>query len=60
MGKPPTGVQVPAPGLRSASGSPAGATGITVEVNHVPQNHPVGKTYGLSGNVLVAQAIGGF
>jgi hypothetical protein len=30
------------------------------EVDHVPQNHPVGKTYGLSGNILVAQAIGGF
>ncbi len=61
MGKPPTGVQEPAPGFSKRLWEPAGwREGITVEVNHVPQNHPVGKTYGLSGNVLVAQAIGGF
>ena len=61
MGKPPTGVEVPAPGLSKRLWEPAGwRDGITLEVNHVPQNHPFGKTYGLSGNILVAQAIGGF
>ncbi|MGZ8284609.1 MAG: hypothetical protein ACXW27_05750 [Allosphingosinicella sp.] len=61
MGRPPTGVQVPAPGLEKRLWEPSGwREGISVEVNHVPQNHPLGKTYGLSGNVLVAQAIGGF
>lgn len=60
MGKPPTGVQEPAPGLSKRLWEPGWRNGITLEVNHVPQNHPVGKTYGLSGNVLVAQAIGGF
>jgi hypothetical protein len=60
MGKPPTGIQEPAPGLSKRLWEPGWRDGITVEVNHVPQNHPVGKTYGLSGNVLVAQAIGGF
>jgi hypothetical protein len=61
MGKPPTGVQVPAPGLSKRLWEPAGwREGIAVEVNYVPQKHPLGETYGLSGNVLVAQAIGGF
>ncbi|HET9637731.1 MAG TPA: hypothetical protein VFP12_00820 [Allosphingosinicella sp.] len=60
MGKPPTGVQEPAPGLSKRLWEPGWRDGITLEVNHVPQNHSVGKTYGLSGNVLVAQAIGGF
>lgn len=60
MGKPPTGVQAPAPGLSKRLWEPGWRDGITVEVNHVPQNHPFGKTYGLSGNILVAQAIGGF
>ncbi|HEY0131683.1 MAG TPA: hypothetical protein VGB57_09780 [Allosphingosinicella sp.] len=61
MGKPPTGVQEPAPGLTKRLWEPSGwRYGITVEVAHVPQNHPLGKTYGLSGNILTAQAIGGF
>jgi hypothetical protein len=61
MGKPPTGVQKPAPGLVKLLWEPSGwRDGITVEVNHVPQNHPIGKQYGLSGNILTAQAIGGF
>ena len=61
MGKAPTAVQEPAPGLTKRLWEPSGwAGGIAVEVSHVPQDHPVGKTYGLSGNVLVAQAIGGF
>lgn len=61
MGKPPTGVQEPAPGLSKRLWEPSGwGYGITVEISHVPKDHPVGKTYGLSGNVLTAQAIGGF
>jgi hypothetical protein len=60
MGKPPTGVQSPAPGLSKRLWEPGWRDGITIEVNHVPQNHPAGQAYGLSGNILVAQAIGGF
>lgn len=61
MGKPPTGVQVPAPGLSKRLWEPAGwSYGVTVEVSHVPQKHPLGQQYGLSGNILTAQAIGGF
>jgi hypothetical protein len=61
MGKPPTGVQEPAPGLTKRLWEPSGwREGITVEVSHVPQKHPLGQQYGLSGNILTAQAIGGF
>ena len=61
MGKPPTGVQEPAPGLSKRLWEPAGwSEGVTVEVSHVPQKHPLGQQYGLSGNILTAQAIGGF
>jgi hypothetical protein len=60
MGKPPTAVQVPAPGLSKRLWEPGWRTGISVEVSHVPQDHPLGKQYGLSGNILTAQAIGGF
>jgi hypothetical protein len=60
MGKPPTAVQAPAPGLSKRLWEPGWRDGITLEVSHVPQNHPIGQQYGLSGNVLVAQAIGGF
>jgi hypothetical protein len=61
MGKPPTGVQEPAPGLSKRLWEPSGwREGISVEVSHVPRKHPLGQQYGLSGNILVAQAIGGF
>ena len=60
MGKPPTGVQAPAPGLSKRLWEPGWKLGIGIEVSHVPQDHPIGKQYGLSGNVLTAQAIGGF
>jgi hypothetical protein len=61
MGKPPTGVQEPAPGISKRLWEPSGwSSGVTVEVNHVPQKHPLGQQFGLSGNILVAQAIGGF
>lgn len=60
MGKPPTHVEAPAPGLSKRLWEPGWRDGITLEINHVPQAHPVGEQYGLSGNILVAQAIGGF
>lgn len=60
MGKPATGVEAPAPGLSKRLWEPGWRDGITLEINHVPQKHPVGQHYGLSGNILVAQAIGGF
>ncbi|HEY0114030.1 MAG TPA: hypothetical protein VGB59_12905 [Allosphingosinicella sp.] len=60
MGKPPTGVQNPLPGLSKHLWEPGWRDGITLEVNHVPQGHEVGKMFGLSGNILVAQALGGF
>jgi hypothetical protein len=60
MGKPPTAVQAPLPGLEKKLWEPGWRSGISVEISHVPKDNPVGKTYGLSGNILVAQAIGGF
>lgn len=60
MGKPPTGVQEPEPGLSKRLWEPAWRDGITLEVNHVRQGHELGEKYGLQGNILVAQAIGGF
>lgn len=60
MGKPQTGVQVPEPGLSKRLWEPGWRDGITLEVNHVPQKHALTERFGLSGNILVAQAIGGF
>lgn len=60
MGKPPTGVEEPAPGLTKRLWEPGWRDGITVEISHVPQKHPLGQQFGLSGNILTAQAIGGF
>lgn len=61
MGRSPTGVQEPAPGLSKRLWEPSGwREGVTVEVAHVPQGHPLGLQFGLSGNILTAQAIGGF
>ena len=60
MGKPPTAVETPAPGLAKRLWEPGWRDVITLEISHVPQDHPVGQQYGLSGNILVAQAIGGF
>lgn len=60
MGKPPTHVEAPAPGLSKRLWEPGWSDGVTLEISHVPQNHTVGQQYGLSGNILVAQAIGGF
>jgi hypothetical protein len=60
MGKPPTGIQPPAPGLTRILWEPGWRDGITLEVSHVPHGHELGAKFGLQGNVLIAQAIGGF
>lgn len=60
MGKPPTAVETPAPGLSRRLWEPAWRDGITLDVSHVPQGHELGSTFGLSGNIVTAQAIGGF
>jgi hypothetical protein len=60
MGKPPTHVEAPAPGLSKRLWEPGWRDGITLEISHVAQGNQVGQQYGLSGNILVAQAIGGF
>jgi hypothetical protein len=60
MGKPPTAVQVPVPGLAKRLWEPGWRDGITLEISYVSQGNPLGQQYGLSGNILVAQAIGGF
>ena len=60
MGKPPTAVQAPAPGLSKRLWEPGWPEGISIEISHVSQGNVLGRQYGLSGNILVAQAIGGF
>ena len=60
MGKPPTGIEQPAPGLVRRLWEPGWRSGISVEASHVPPGHPLGERFGLQGNILVAQAIGGF
>ena len=59
MGGKPTGVEDLGEGLGRLSWEP-GWGPVTVNVNHVPTGHPVGATFGTQGNILVAQAIGGF
>ena len=60
MGKPPTHVEAPAPGLSKRLWEPGWRDGIALEISHVSQGNPLGQQFGLSGNILVAQAIGGF
>ena len=60
MGKPPTGVEDLGGGLGRRLWEPGWRDGVTIEASHVPAGHPMGESFGLSGNVLVAQAIGGF
>ena len=60
MGRKPTGVEQPAPGLSRLLWEPGWRPGVTVEASHVPPGHPLGERFGLQGNILVAQAIGGF
>ena len=60
MGKPPTGVEDLGAGLGRRLWEPGWRDGITLEASHVPRDHPMGQSFGLEGNILVAQAIGGF
>ncbi|HEX8584537.1 MAG TPA: hypothetical protein VF680_09015 [Allosphingosinicella sp.] len=61
MGRDPTGVQElgPTVGLKRLW-EPGWRNGMTVEVNHVPPQSKLKDIFGLSGNVLVATALGGF
>jgi len=61
MGRAATGVQElgPTVGLKR-SWEPGWRKGMTVEVNHVPPQSKLKEIFGLSGNVLVATALGGF
>jgi len=60
MGRAPTARPEAPSGHLKLVWEPGWRDGVTVEVNHVPQDSPYRETYGLSGNVFVAQAIGGF
>jgi hypothetical protein len=60
MGRAPTGVETPAPGLSRRLWEPGWRSGITVEASYVPAGHPFGEAFGVTGVVLIAQAIGGF
>lgn len=60
MGRAPTGVQDLGPVGVKRLWEPGWRDGVTLEITHVPADSPLGDAYGLRGNVLVAQAIGGF
>jgi hypothetical protein len=61
MGRVPSGVQALGPTIgEKMLWEPGWRSGMTVEISHVPQTSESKNKFGLSGNVLVAQAIGGF
>jgi hypothetical protein len=61
MARKPTGIVSPgAQHGRRLLWEPGWRDGLTVEINHVPQTSIFREQFGLSGNILVAQAIGGF
>ena len=61
MGRAPSGVQALGPTIGDKMlWEPGWRLGMTVEINHVPQTSELKDRFGLTGNVLVAQAIGGF
>lgn len=61
MARKPTGIQDPGTQYgRRLLWEPGWRDGLTVEVTHVPANSVYREQYGLSGNVLVVQALGGF
>lgn len=61
MGKVPSGVQALGPTVgEKMLWEPGWRDGMTIEISHVPQASELKERFGLSGNVLVAQAIGGF
>ncbi|HWT12556.1 MAG TPA: hypothetical protein VN231_07370 [Allosphingosinicella sp.] len=60
IGRPPTGVQqLPGIGVKRLW-EPGWRDGVSLEINHIPANSEIVERFGLSGNILVAQAIGGF
>lgn len=59
IGKEPTGVLDLGGGLIKYLWEPW-VSGRSFELNYVPASHPDGRTWGLSGVVLVSSAIGGF
>lgn len=61
MGRPSTGEQqLPENGGHKHLWEPGWRDGVGIEINHVPASSPFVARFGLSGNILVAQAIGGF
>ena len=61
MGREPSGTQdLGGSAGRKLLWKPGWRDGLTVEVNHIRQDTEFAQTLGLSGNILVAQAIGGF
>jgi hypothetical protein len=61
MGRKATGIVSPgAQHGRRLLWEPGWRDGLTIEINHLPQTSIYREQYGLSGNILVAQAIGGF
>jgi hypothetical protein len=59
MGRAPTGDKSFGQAGSNVLWEPGWRNGLTVSVNHVPVGSPFRERYGLSGNVLVAQALGG-
>lgn len=60
MGKAPSSVQDLGPVGLKRLWEPGWRDGVLLEVTHIPADSPLGQIYGLRGNVLVAQSIGGF
>ncbi|HEY0116893.1 MAG TPA: hypothetical protein VGB54_14355 [Allosphingosinicella sp.] len=60
MGRVPTGNQTFGALGSNLTWEPGWREGLTVSVNHVPATSAFRERYGVSGNVLVAQALGGF
>jgi hypothetical protein len=60
VGKPPSGVQDFGDGLKNLLWEPGFRDGMSIEAKHVPADHAVGKSFGVTGNILLSQAIGGF
>ena len=61
MGRPPTGTEAAAPALGlKRSWEPGWRDGMTVEIINVSPTSPLKEAFGLSGNALVASALGGF
>lgn len=59
IGKPPTGIQPIGPGGTKHLWEPW-VSGRSFELNYIPAGHPIVEQMGLSGVILVSQAIGGF